>query len=196
MINDKSSRKNRTKELSSNRSYKKRLQEYYIKCFISEFSKVLLFLCIFMFLGLTKEYFAALLFLMILRHNGGGLHFKHYFSCLLVSFSFLYASIFLALRLQPLRLILLSCTLLCALLGYFLVPITSANRPDATKEQKNVSKRNTLIIILAFFLLVCICQLNSYYYIAFWTLILHITQLIIAHSIKEVRKNVQLGNQI
>lgn len=173
--------------------YEKELQEYYWKCFISEFSKIIIFLLIFIFLNLTKEYIAALLYLMLLRNNGGGLHCKHYVSCLLVSFTFLFGSILLAMYVTPPQIFIYISILLSALIGYHLVPITSTNRPAATFEQVKKSKRTTTVIILLFFILLCICPHNTYIYIGYWTIILHIFQLIIAYSIKEVKKNVQLG---
>ncbi len=167
--------------------YEKKLQEYYWKCFLSEFSKIVIFFIVSIFLNLTCEYIVALLVLMILRNNGGGLHFKHYLSCLFVSFLFLYGSIYLAINVMPSRIILCLSTALCALLGHYLVPITSSNRPDATPEQQKKSKQHTLFIIFIFFITMCICPLNSYLYIEFWTVILHIMQLVIAKFIKEVK---------
>lgn len=174
--------------------YEKKLKEYYWKCFISEFSKVLIFLTIFALLDLLPEYLIALLSLIPLRNHGGGLHCKHYLSCLLVSFSFLSASIFFATYLVPSKSFIFISTLTCALIGYCLVPITSRNRPPATFEQCKKSKKNTTIIILFFLLLLCICPHNTYLYICYWTVILHIFQLIIGYSIKEVKNNVWLGN--
>lgn len=167
----------------------KKLNEYYWKCFLSEFSKICIFLVIFILLGLTKEYLFALLYLMILRNNGGGLHCKHYTSCLLVSFTFLYSSIMLAIHITPSKPVSCTSILLCALLGYFLVPVTSSNRPAATPNQITKSKRNTIIIILLFFILICFCPYNIYIFIGYWTVTLHIIQLIIAHITKEVTAN-------
>lgn len=167
----------------------RKLNEYYWKCFLSEFSKVCIFLVIFIFLDLTQEYLFALLYLMILRNSGGGLHCKHYTSCLLVSFMFLYSSIMLAIHIMPTKPVACTSIFLCALLGYCLVPITSSNRPAATPEQITKSKRNTIIIILLFFILICFCPYNTYILIGYWTVILHIIQLIIAHITKEVTIN-------
>ena len=167
----------------------RKLNEYYWKCFLSEFSKICIFLVIFILLGLTKEYLFALLYLMILRNNGGGLHCKHYTSCLLVSFTFLYSSIMLAMHITPAKLVACTSIFLCGLLGYFLVPVTSSNRPAATTEQITKCKRNTVIIILIFFILICFCFYNTYILIGYWTVILHILQLIIAHITKEVTIN-------
>lgn len=169
--------------------HERKLNEYYWKCFLSEFSKICIFLVMFILLGLTKEYFFALLYLMILRNSGGGLHCKHYTSCLLVSFTFLYSSIVLAMHIVPVKPVACASILLCALLGYFLVPVTSSNRPAATPTQITKSKRNTVIIILLFFILICFCPYNTYILIGYWTVILHIIQLIIAHITKEVTTN-------
>lgn len=176
-------------------AYQKKLQIYMIKALFCEVSKIIIFLLVFMRLNLTKEYFAALIALMLLRNHGGGLHFKHYISCLFVSFLFLYASIQLAYLCQPDRIIMALCTLVCALAGWLLVPITSTSRPPATEQQKKHSKRNTLILILAFCFAICICPLIPYLYIGFWTIILHIFQLVIAHM-KGGAGNVLLDNQI
>lgn len=171
----------------------RKLKEYYWKCFLSEFSKVCIFLIIFIFLDLTTEYIFALLYLMLLRSNGGGLHFKHYTSCLLVSFSFIYSSILLALHTSPTFFCMLLSLLLCALLGYSLVPVTSSNRPKATLAQTKKCKRNTILLILTFILLICFCPHNTYLYIGYWTIILHILQLAISRIQKEVKHHVRLG---
>lgn len=173
MINRKTKRKLTERE--------RKLNEYYWKCFLSEFSKVCIFLIIFSIGGLSKEYFFALLYLILLRKNGGGLHFKHYISCLLVSFIFLYSSIMLAIHIIPNKNIACINVLLCALLSYFLVPVTSSNRPPATQNQIYKCKQNSIILILLFFLLLCICPFNTYILIGYWTINLHILQLIAAH---------------
>lgn len=165
----------------------KKLNEYYWKCFLSEFSKMCIFLVIFLFIDLTREYFFALLYLMVLRNNGGGLHCKHYISCLLVSFAFLYSSILLAIHVTPAKPFACISVLLCTLLGYLSVPITSSNRLPATPVQIAKCKRNTTIIMLLFFVLICLCHYNTYILIGYWTIILHILQLIIAHVIKGVK---------
>lgn len=179
----------RTKSTKGLTAYERKLREYYWKCLISEFSKVFIFLIIFMSLQITKEYFIALLFLMVLRNSGGGLHCNHYTSCLIVSFFFLCSSILLSMELQPTRVILCICTILGGIISYYLVPITSSNRPQATSAQIIKSKRNTTIIIFIVFILMLTCPLNTYLYIGFWTIMLHTIQLLVAFFIKEVKKN-------
>lgn len=170
--------------------YELELREYYWKCFISEFSKIIIFFIIALPLGLVKEFFVALILLMTLRTTGGGLHLSHYLSCLLVSFSFLYGSIFLAQYIQPGKILICICSLLFSVMAYYLVPITSNNRPEATYVQIRKCKKNTFIVILFLLVLMCICPISIYSYIGFWTIALHVFQLVIAHFMKGVKKHV------
>lgn len=170
--------------------YELKLKKYYRLCFLSEFSKIIIFYLIFLFLGLVPEYFISLLFLLPLRNHGGGLHFNHYITCLIVSFSFLCGSIFLALYITPSKIIMCTTCLICIMLGYHLVPVTSSNRPPATTNQVRKSKRNTAIILTLFSAIICICPAHTFLYIGYWTIILHISQLILSHILKEVTEHV------
>lgn len=174
----------KTKATREYTEYEKKLQKYYLACFVSEFSKIIIFFIIFTLLELTTEYIIALFSMMLLRSHGGGLHFKHYISCLLVSFAFLSGSILLATYITPHQLFIYISMLLCGIIGYCLVPITSVNRPAASSEQVRKCKRNTVIIISLFFIIVCICPTNIYLNIGFWTVILHILQLTVAHLVR------------
>lgn len=161
--------------------YELELKKYYFKCFTSEASKTAILFIISIPVGVIKEFSAALILLILLRSNGGGLHLKHYFSCLLTSFLFLYGSIFLALYIQPAKIVICACMILFAIMAYDLVPVTSPNRPAATALQIKRSRRNTFIIISFIFVLICICPVSNYSYICFWTVLLHIFQLLAAH---------------
>lgn len=186
----------KTKTKREYTEYELKLKKYYRLCFLSEFSKILIFFLIFLFLRLVPEYFISLLFLLPLRNHGGGLHFNHYITCLIVSFSFLCGSIFLALYVTPSKIFMCITCLVCIMLGYHLVPVTSSNRPPATAEQVRKSKRNTAIILTLFSAIICICPYHTFWYIGYWTIILHISQLILSHILKEVTSHVRLGHQI
>ena len=127
---------------------------------------------------------------MSLRCFGGGLHFNHYISCLIASFAFLFGSISLSMQIIPSKMIACASTLLCAFIGYLLVPITSTNRPPANSIQKRKSKRNTTVIILFYFILIYFCPTTPMLYICYWTVILHILQLIIAYIARRRYRNV------
>lgn len=177
-------------EKNESLEYQQALKQYYWKCFLSEFSKILIFLLIAIFLGLIKEYLVALFSMMFLRSIGGGLHYKHYISCLFVSFCFLFGSIVLAILFQPPFIPVILSLFLCAITGYLLVPITSENRPPATEKQIISCKRRTFFLIFVFSILACICPFSRLFFIGYWTIILHIIQLCMAHFIKEVKKHV------
>ncbi|MGN1313455.1 MAG: accessory gene regulator B family protein [Lachnospiraceae bacterium] len=183
----------KTKERRELTEREKKLREYYWKCFIYEVSKMIIFLLLFMCLGLVGEYFIALLTLMFLRSNGGGLHFNHYITCLLVSFAFLYGSIFLAQNVIPPDYLLYTSIPLCMIAGYYLVPITSSNRPPATPEQVQRCKKKTTIILFCFFILICLCPHSTYLYVSYWTIVLHIMQLFAANLKERRRDHAGLG---
>lgn len=171
-------------------AYERELRIYFFKAFVYEFSKIIIFLCFAAFFNIVKEYLVALLFLMLVRTSGGGLHLRTYIGCLIVSFIFLYSSIFLAWICKPHQVVMAIILAFCALIGRYLVPITSDNRPEASIEQVRNSKRNTFIIIISMSILICICPLNIYSYICFWTVVLHLLQLFFAHYIKRRNQDV------
>lgn len=184
---------NKKKGKTDYSEYEKALIKYFGLCILSEGSKIIAFLIFFAFFGLIKEYLVGLLALMLLRVNGGGIHCKHYISCLFISFFALCSAIFPGIYIQPLPLpILIISLIVCTLIGYHLVPITSDSRPLPGREMIAKGKRRTLLIIICFLILICICPYNVYFNIAYWTIIIHVFQLIIAKMIKEVKKECEL----
>lgn len=169
-------------------AYKKQLIKYLFQCIISEGSKILLFSVIFLKVGLIKEFCFALFLLILLRTNGGGLHFKHYISCFAVSFLVLSGSILLAIKF-PFPNLASGITLVaCIMLGYWCVPVVSANRPPANEVLIKKSKRNTVLVIFAYLILICIVPANRYTNIGVWIVVIHICQLLLAKILKRRRK--------
>lgn len=181
--------------------YQKKLQRYYRIVFISEFSKIGIFFIIFSLVGLLPEYIIALFALSSLRSNGGGLHFNHYTTCLIVSFLFIFSSIYLAITFRPSQAFISISILVCIIIAYLLVPITSTNRPPATDIQVRKSKRNTTVMLLLYLTLLFFFSNTTGGLICYWTIILHILQLIIAYvnyefSIKgTVSKKYSMGGE-
>lgn len=181
--------------------YQKKLQRYYRIVFISEFSKIGIFFIIFSLVGLLPEYIIALFALSSLRSNGGGLHFNHYTTCLIVSFLFIFSSIYLAITIRPSQTFISISILVCIIIAYLLVPITSTNRPPATDIQVRKSKRNTTVMLLLYLTLLFFFSNTTGGLICYWTIILHTLQLIIAYvnyefSIKgTVSKKYSMGGE-
>lgn len=170
--------------------YQKRLVKYLIQCILSEGSKIIIFSFIFCWIHLFTEFVVSLFLLILLRTNGGGIHFRHYTSCFVVSFLMFLGSILGATHIPLVYPIMVIVTLLCLIAGYLLVPITSSNRPPANSTAIKKSKRWTLIITFVSFLLICTFPESLYIKIIFWTILLHITQLLAAKFLqKEVVLN-------
>lgn len=171
---------NSTAKKKSLTDYEKKLLAFYGKCFVCESTKMVIYLVIFYLLGLTKEFLTALIFMAVLRISGGGLHFKHYLSCLFASFLLLGLAILGGMYI-PLPLpVMLILSLGCLIAAYMLVPIQAPTRPDATEQLIQSSKRHTAIKIILICVLICIYPKNIYVNIGFWTLIIHVVQLAIA----------------
>ena len=173
--------------IKNNVSYQKKLVKYFIQCIISEGSKIVMFSIFFWKWNRFSEFAVALFMLMLLRTNGGGIHCKHYISCLLLSFAMMFGTIVLAIEVFLPALLIKIIIGGCAIIGYVLVPITSENRPPASDAVIQKSKRNTMFIIGGYFILICIVSNNLYINIGFWTITLHICQLLLARVLKERR---------
>lgn len=170
--------------IQNNPEYQKQLVKYLFHCILSEGSKIIIFSILFLRWNRFEEFGAALIFLMILRVNGGGIHCKHYINCFLLSFVMILSSILLALNVFIPAPLMIAITSICAVFGYLLVPVTSSNRPAATIAVIKKSKRHTLFVMLGLIVLICGFPDILFFHIGFWTIILHILQLLIAKIIK------------
>lgn len=127
--------------------YKAAMKNYYLQCLLMEGSKIILFLLIFAYLHTTVPYIMALLVLILVRCNGGGLHCKHYISCFLLSFFILAGCIYCGIYLPLSKFITIFILAVCSVIGYLIVPITSSNRPDPDAQLIRQSKLRTASII-------------------------------------------------
>lgn len=167
--------------------YKKQLIKYLLLCIISESSKIFLYSIIFLKLHMFSEFLFSITLLVFLRTNGGGLHFKHYTSCLIVSFLIILGSIILGIHFPLKGLVTPLILIVCIFLGYQYVPVTSDNRPPTSDRIVKKSKRNTAAILIIYLALICIIPFNRYLNIGTWIIIIHILQLLLAKFIKRRR---------
>ena len=182
-------KKTKTQIPEFSEEYQKQLVKYLFQCILSEGSKIILFALIFLKLGILKEYLYALVLLVFLRTNGGGLHFKHYLSCFAMSFCVLLGSVMLGIYIPMLHMIALVIIGISIFIGYKYVPVMSANRPPASDKLVKNSKRNTTIILAAYFILICIVPTNRYLSIGVWIIIMHILQLLLAEYLRKAGPN-------
>lgn len=160
--------------------YRKAVKTYIWQCLLMEGSKVIIFFIVFHYFGLTVPFLVALLALMVVRCNGGGLHCRHYTSCLLLSLLVITGCVYFGLHLPIPKYAAVSFLIICSILGYRNVPIVSHNRPEPDEDLVKLSKRRTICIILIYSFVVYFCPYNPYINIGTWTIILHILQLLIA----------------
>ena len=171
--------------------YEAALRKYVWQCLFMEGSKIIMFFAIFGYLGLVKEYAVSLLALMMLRCYSGGIHCKHYLSCFMVSLLVLAGNVYMGIHYPISRLYSIAILLVCAVMGYWLSPIVSENRPEPEEALVRKSKVHTLGVILIFCLVICICPPNVYLTIVMWTTIIHILQLLIAKFMQRRRTTCQ-----
>lgn len=163
--------------------YEFELRKFIFLAFLSEFSKIIIFAFIFYSLDFFTEYWFSLFFLFLYRGNSGGIHCKHYTSCLLLSFAVLYSNVKLGLSIFLAKDIMLLISIICALICYLLTPVQAKTRPPASKELIKKAKYKTLLSILLFIVFLLLTKATIAVNLGFWMLILHTIQLIIAYYI-------------
>lgn len=161
---------------------------YALLCILSEASKLLILGVFFYCMNKFSLFLWAAIVLCTLRTVTGGLHYKHYWSCLLMTFLFFFFGI-LVLPLIPLRMyghILLLCV--CIGINYQYAPIVSSYRPvpDGVSIQK--SKMQSFVFITIYTFLLFIIPENPYFMVGSWIIILQSLQLFAA-NIRQRRKN-------
>ena len=169
-------------------AYEKKMLIFFLKCMASEFSKTFIFSIVFSILGLSREFWAALFFMMLYRTSSGGLHCKTYLSCLSLSFLILLSGILLGIYIHINPAFKIPMTLAMAAVGYFLSPVQAPTRPPLEDRLVMRARQRTFMAIMVFFVLLCITPTRRYTNIGFWLLVLHDVQLIIAYQIRRLKK--------
>lgn len=158
----------------------KKLLLFSINCILYDVSKLLLFILIFSLIHRLDLFLYAFVILLPLRMISGGLHFKHYSSCLFFSLGyFLMVTIPLAELNVPLY-IMLPSLVLCALINVFLGPIRSASRPPLPEAEIMKCKKKTLFATCYGIGLIILFQHTKFAPVGYWTILLHSMQLVIA----------------
>lgn len=153
---------------------------YTVVSLLSEISKLFIMGIFFVMTHHLPQYLTAILVLLILRTCTGGLHFKHYSSCLLVSFLIFYLGICQLPSLllpKPAYFVLL---LVCVMIHYLFAPVVSSYRPIPNGIQVKKSKRQAFAIITVYALIMFIVPFNQYTITGFWIILLQSLQLIAA----------------
>lgn len=174
-------------------NYQIRLIRYTLTAILYDVSKVILFAAYFYYTNQLVDFLFAIVPLILLRTQTGGLHLRHYWSCLLFSFAYIYTTINILpdlIFVQPLLVYII--LLLCALTAYYIGP-TSLKKTSASEAYIKKAKIQTFQAIFAIAILFFIFPDNHYLLISFWNVVLHTLQLAITKLLREVKYHEELA---
>ena len=130
--------------------------------------------------------------LILLRTNQGGMHLKHYFTCFIFSFIYLFSAICILPALFPpiTRIYGLCILFICILINYFAGPQKNIKIYTALKENNNILKikKKNAYICFTYMLLFFIFSDVSLFQDGIWIFILHTIQIVLSKIIKMCRK--------
>lgn len=162
----------------------KRIQ-YALKVIFGDISKLCILFLFFFAIGKTAEYWTSVFVLLTIRSFSGGIHMKHYWSCLLFSFLVFYVSACLLpmIPLPSYMIPLVICA--CDIIMYMIGPIPSTYRPVISEQAWKKFRLKTLVIITAYGLLALLFPYFRYFDIVVWTIVVQTLQLIITNFIQK-----------
>lgn len=169
--------------------YEMKQIKYLTSAFVSEASKLLLLAVFFSFLSKLPELAVSVIALLSVRNFMGGIHLKHYSSCLLLSWGIFFMGICVlpyCINLSVLGMMVI--LVLCLVAVYLIGPVLSPYRTVLTDNQKKSSSLKAATAILIYLTLVFIFQRNSCLYAGFWIIVLQTLQLGLAKIIKQYKK--------
>lgn len=158
---------------------------YFFSCIIYEGSEIILFLLFFALTKHIKGFLYSILILLPLRVISGGLHFKHYLSCLAFSFGYFYLVIVPLSDSMPAYNVTLVTLCIGILINCYIGPVTSDSRPVLSAEDIKRGKLHIFIATIYDTLLTMLFYDTELAPVGFWTIMLHSVQLIIARLRKK-----------
>lgn len=160
--------------------------QYVLEAFLSDISKLLIMGILFYHLHYFPEYLGAVTVLMFIRTNSGGLHFKHYLTCLIFSFLLIFCSVVILPKLIIIDRLFMTAGLIgCICIIFLLEPVRCIYRPVPGKDLIRLCHINTFKYIFLFLVISYVLPPNPIITCGFWTVTLQILQLIIANILKK-----------
>lgn len=160
---------------------------YAIICVLSEASKFLIMLLIFSLICKTKEFIIALIVLLSIRNFTGGIHLKHYMSCLCFSIGFLAIILLSALFFRIPEWMQTIIMGVGVVLIYRIGPISSDSRPELSEKQKFMNKLIACSVLLFYICLFLFTEKLPFQNLIFWVIFFQIMQLCAAKIIRKRR---------
>lgn len=156
-----------------------------VKCILYDVSKLILFVAFFAVIHKLSSFIFAFLIFYPIRQISGGLHYKHYFSCLVFSFVYM---VLVVTVLAPLTLNLAAVVpilAVCATVVYAIGSIRPPSRPALNQQEFAEQRRKALNIVCYESVLIVLFFDSRLASAGYWTIILHTLQLVMAFIIKK-----------
>ena len=165
--------------------YEISLIRYALTALFYDFSKLIVFGIYYFYTNRLVPYLFALLPLILLRTQNGGIHFKKYWTCFLFTFGYLELCIGILPELIPLPLSAMHVILLlCAVVNWFIGPNSLTRNTDINTAFIKKAKLRTLLVIIGLEILLAVYPANMYLVVSFWTVVLHTVQIAIVKITK------------
>lgn len=161
---------------------------YRLLSLLSEISKILLMGIFFFYYGYFTEYLFAAAVLIFIRTCTGGIHLKHYTTCLIMTFTFLFLSVCILPQFPMTKLAQLLCMLLCFAGNAYAAPIVSGCRPEPDGIRIRKAKVQASIIICIYASILYVIPEHPLITVGFWIIILQSAQLVAAKLIKQTKR--------
>lgn len=174
--------------------YQIKLIKFSITAILYDVTKLLIFLIYFYATGKILEFFFALVPMLLLRKSTGGIHFKKYWACFLVSFIYFFSVINvlpLIINVHPLA--IYPILMLCAIVDCMIGPTSLKDRFAKEDSFIKKAKIQSFQVVFIVSVLIFIFQDTRYLIVSFWTVVLHTIQLSITKLLREVKRNEKLA---
>ncbi len=159
-----------------------------LKCALYDISKVIIFAVFFAAVHKFDCFVYAFLIFFPVRQASGGLHFRHYTSCLIFSFAYMYAVIMLLAPFKIALAALIPILAVCAGVIYLIGPISAPTRPALTRQEFTERRIKAFKIVCYEIVLTVLFFESDLASVGYWVIILHTMQLMIAFIIRNIRK--------
>ena len=156
-----------------------------VKCILYDISKLILFVAFFAVIHKLSSFIFAFLIFYPIRQISGGLHFKHYFSCLVFSFGYMYLVVVMLAPLTIGHAVVVPILAVCAAVIYAIGPIRPPSRPALSAQEFAEHRKKAFSIVCYESVLIVLFFDHRLASAGYWTIILHTLQLVMAFIIKK-----------
>ncbi len=159
--------------------------DFFFKSLFSEFTKLAIMAVLFH--GQFLRFIFVIFLMTCLRLTTGGIHCKHYLTCLFTSVFYVFTVLELSNRISPPFFIQIITLLFCTFLIYKIGPISSevhlTLEPVAVRKVRN----SCIFLLIAYIVLTVLVPRHSCFILGFWVIVTHTVQLLIAYLRKRRR---------